>query len=54
MLGRVLRLLSPRREENPGRALAQIKAKNDRARIRAKADEMRASMGLPKAEWPAL
>ncbi|MEW9855910.1 hypothetical protein [Novosphingobium sp. M1R2S20] len=39
---------------NPGAALAQIGHRQRRAKIRAKVDEMREAMGLPKAEWPAL
>ena len=34
------------------RQLALHGVKRDRAKIRAKCDEMRAAMGLPKAEWP--
>ena len=32
---------------NPGRDLAMIRVRNDRAFIRAKAREMRAELGLP-------
>lgn len=54
MLSRILRLLSIRRDENPGRALREIAIKRDRARVRARCDEMRAKRGLPPAEWPVL
>ncbi|MBB3910855.1 hypothetical protein [Sphingomonas desiccabilis] len=38
----------------PGAALSKIGHDQRRALIRAKADEMRASMGLPAAAWPPL
>ncbi|WP_156370306.1 hypothetical protein [Novosphingobium sp. Leaf2] len=39
---------------NPGEALAKIGHQQRRAKIRAVADQMRADMGLPPVEWPAL
>jgi len=39
---------------NPGAALALIGHKQRRAKIHAKADEMRVAAGLPPVEWPPL
>ncbi|WP_170065938.1 hypothetical protein [Novosphingobium guangzhouense] len=38
---------------NPGVALAKIGHAQRRALIRARADQMRAEMGMPAVEWPA-
>ena len=35
-----------------GRELARVKPNRERALRRAVADDMRARLGLPKAEWP--
>ena len=35
-----------------GRQLAMRKYQGERALIRARCDQMRADMGMPKVEWP--
>lgn len=40
--------------DNPGAALAKLGHKQRREKVRAKADQMRADMGLPAVKWPAL
>ncbi len=40
--------------DSPGAALAKLGHKQRREKVRAKADEMRAAMGLPAVRWPAL
>lgn len=53
MFGWLTRKRKPQ-PETPGAALAKIGKAQRRALIRARADEMRAEMNLPPAEWPAL
>lgn len=39
---------------SPGAALAKIGHRQRRALIHAQADQIRANMGMPPAEWPTL